>query len=80
MEPSRAPVSEHAVYPLVCDRCGDVIGAYEPMVVVVAGDLARRTSAVADPAAVSAAAARYHDACFAAGAGAGTAAGSGTTG
>ena len=49
---------------LRCARCGDVIGAYEPMV-VVDGDHARQTSAAADPGAVADAAERYHDACFA---------------
>jgi len=47
-----------------CTACDDVIGIYEPMVVVDAG-IARSTSFAADHGrAPSATAARYHESCY----------------
>lgn len=48
---------------LTCDECGDVIGVYEPLV-VVADDEALETSQAACPE-VAATGARYHRACYA---------------
>ncbi len=51
---------------LRCDRCGEVIGVYEP-VTVVDGGAHRGTSVAAEPALASLPGARYHEACFTAG-------------
>jgi hypothetical protein len=48
---------------LTCDHCGDVLGVYEPVVVVTAGR-ARETSLAADPAIGTGVAARYHRDCY----------------
>lgn len=47
-----------------CDRCGDLIGVYEPAVFVVSGDV-RATSIAAQPDLVAGANERYHRACHA---------------
>jgi len=54
-EPGAAPT---------CTRCGDVIGVYEPTVIVLAG-AHLTTSRAAEPDAVANAPARYHRSCFA---------------
>lgn len=48
---------------LRCQRCGDVIGAYEPMIVLEDGD-ARETSKAADPKAASERGEHYHRDCY----------------
>jgi len=48
---------------LRCQRCGDVIGTYEPMIVLEDGD-ARETSKVADQKATSEWSEYYHHACY----------------
>lgn len=45
-----------------CTRCGDVIGVYEPTIVVLHGD-PRATSIAAEPDLVATASERYHHAC-----------------
>jgi hypothetical protein len=47
---------------MTCDRCHDVIGIYEPVVIVVDGE-ARETSRAAEPAIVAKATERYHRSC-----------------
>ena len=47
---------------LRCAFCGDVIGVYEPLVLVEGGDV-RETSLAADPEAASADATYLHGAC-----------------
>ena len=47
-----------------CQRCGDVIGVYEPMVLLL-GDEARVTSGAAANQRIPAHARRLHEACFA---------------
>jgi hypothetical protein len=49
---------------LRCQRCEDVIGVYEPMIVVVDGQ-PRETSRAADGAAGAPTGACYHRSCFA---------------
>ncbi len=51
---------------LRCQRCGDVIGTYEPMIVLKNGE-AQETSKLADPNAASERSERYHRDCFIAG-------------
>jgi hypothetical protein len=46
-----------------CQCCGEVIGVYEPMVVLAEGR-ARTTSRAAEPDVAVAAEQRYHDACY----------------
>jgi hypothetical protein len=46
-----------------CERCGDVIGVYDPLV-HVAGETARRTSRAAEPDIADVAGRIYHDACY----------------
>jgi hypothetical protein len=46
-----------------CRRCGDVIGAYEPMVVLADG-LARSTSRAAEPKGERLIGECYHAACY----------------
>lgn len=46
-----------------CDHCDDVIGVYEPMV-VVKSDEVRVTSRAAEPAIVGESAERYHRSCY----------------
>jgi len=43
-----------------CWHCGDVIGVYEPMIVLAEGE-PRKTSRLREPDAVGD---RYHDACY----------------
>lgn len=49
---------------LRCARCGDVIGIYEPLI-VVSGDRVRETSLAAEPELPLAGAEHYHRACYA---------------
>lgn len=49
---------------LRCQRCGDVIGVYEPLIVLVGG-LPRQTSRAREPDAGSSGADCYHQACYA---------------
>jgi hypothetical protein len=46
-----------------CTRCGDVIGVYEPAVIVLDGE-SRVTSRAGEPDAVRNALERYHRACY----------------
>jgi hypothetical protein len=48
---------------LRCRRCDEVIGAYEPLVVLVDGQ-ARETSRAAEPDLQGSAGECYHGACF----------------
>jgi hypothetical protein len=48
---------------LRCHHCGDVIGAYEPMIVLCGGE-ARRTSRSAEREAGAPTHECYHDACY----------------
>jgi hypothetical protein len=48
---------------LTCDHCADAIGVYEPLVVVIGGEV-RETSRAAEPTVGSEAAERYHLACY----------------
>jgi hypothetical protein len=47
-----------------CALCGEVIGVYEPMVVVVDGQVRETSQAAEDAAAEAVAAVRYHRACY----------------
>jgi len=47
-----------------CRRCGDVIGTYEPMIVLNDGAM-HETSLAASPKLASEGAEHYHSACFA---------------
>jgi hypothetical protein len=47
-----------------CAYCGDVIGVYEPAVVVLDGAAHRMTSRAAEPDVVERASERYHRACY----------------
>jgi len=49
-----------------CARCGDVIGVYEPVVVVEDGGAPHRSSYAAEPELARAHGKRYHRACYAA--------------
>jgi hypothetical protein len=49
---------------LLCEVCGDVIGAYEPMIVLAEAH-ARRTSRAAERAAGGPVGSCFHDSCFA---------------
>jgi hypothetical protein len=51
---------------LRCTRCGDVIGVYEPIVVVRGGDEVRETSRAAEAALPLAGAEHFHSECYAA--------------
>lgn len=51
-----------SVFPL-CERCGDVIGVYDPLV-HVAGETARRTSRAAEPDIAAVGGRIYHDVCY----------------
>jgi hypothetical protein len=46
-----------------CDHCADVIGVYEPLVLVVGGE-SRETSRAAEPALPFDSAEHYHRTCF----------------
>lgn len=48
---------------MTCEYCADVIGVYEPIVVVIEGE-ARETSRAAEPTLCSEHGERYHRACF----------------
>lgn len=48
-----------------CSRCGDVIGVYEPLVIVEGGG-PRESSLAAEPALADASAKLYHQGCHAA--------------
>ena len=50
--------------PMRCRRCGDVIGYYEPLVMVEPGQV-RTTSAAAEPQLNVAPGERFHPACYA---------------
>ena len=50
--------------PMRCRRCGDVIGYYEPLVVLEQGQ-ARTTSAAAEPQLSEVQGKRFHPACYA---------------
>lgn len=45
-----------------CERCGEVIGVYEPLVLVTE-EGSRTTSAAAEPHVVEESGARFHRAC-----------------
>ncbi|MHB8234456.1 MAG: hypothetical protein ACYDHT_07370 [Solirubrobacteraceae bacterium] len=47
-----------------CARCGDVIGVYEPLVLLSAGD-ARTTSAAAEPQVGEESGEHFHRSCYA---------------
>lgn len=53
-----------AVESFRCERCGEVIGVYEPLVVCAAG-LARTTSRAAEPDLGATGATHYHRSCYA---------------
>ena len=55
--------AEGHVQLITCDHCGDVIGVYEPMVVMVDAS-AHETSRAADPQLSLGGLERYHRACF----------------
>lgn len=57
-QPSRAPVSTR------CRHCGDVIGVYEPMIVITDGQ-ARKTSKAAEKETALPRGECYHHACWA---------------
>jgi len=61
---SAVSASELTPHALVCDRCGDIIGIYEPTVVVDGEP--RETSRAAEPDLAARPGERYHRACFAA--------------
>ena len=46
-----------------CERCGDVIGVYDPLV-HVAGEATHRTSRAAEPEIHNVAGRIYHDECY----------------
>jgi hypothetical protein len=48
---------------LICDKCGDVIGVYEPLVLIVDGQPSE-TSQAARPDDTDGANERYHRACY----------------
>jgi hypothetical protein len=58
-------MSQSSMHPPVprCARCGDVIGVYEPAVLVIDG-APRGTSLAAEPAAERGAGAWHHRDCF----------------
>jgi hypothetical protein len=60
VEPEGRPVTNRR---LICDRCAEVIGVYEPLVVVLDGD-ARETSRAAEPTVGTEPAERYHRTCY----------------
>ena len=53
--------------PMRCARCGDVIGIYEPLVLLADG-LARTTSAASEPRVGEEPGEHFHRACYSAGA------------
>jgi hypothetical protein len=48
---------------LRCQRCGDVIGSYEPMILLESGGV-RETSRAAEPKAASPCSEHYHRDCY----------------
>ena len=46
-----------------CDHCGDVIGVYEPMIVLVRAE-PRETSRAAEPSVASEVDEHYHRSCY----------------
>ena len=48
---------------MTCDHCAEVIGVYEPVVVVTESE-ARETSRAAEPTVASKRGERYHRACY----------------
>lgn len=58
-----ALMSPEATHRLVCAHCGDVIGVYEPMV-MVGPQPPVETSMAAEPALAETAGQPYHAACF----------------
>lgn len=48
---------------MTCDHCAEVIGVYEPVVVVDEGE-ARETSRAAEPGVACEQGQRYHRACY----------------
>jgi hypothetical protein len=48
---------------MTCDRCGEVIGVYEPIVTIVAGE-AHETSRAAEHPALAMPGLRYHRDCY----------------
>jgi hypothetical protein len=50
--------------PMKCSGCGDVIGYYEPLVLLVQGE-ARTTSAAAEPQVGGAPGEHFHRTCYA---------------
>jgi len=48
---------------VICDRCGEVIGVYEPAVLVV-NDRACNTSFAAEPTLLAQAGACFHRGCY----------------
>lgn len=59
-----ATKSRRRVQGFTCERCGDVIGVYEPLVIVTS-TLARTTSRAAEPDLPSAFGDHYHGDCYA---------------
>jgi hypothetical protein len=49
--------------PVLCDHCADVIGVYEPAVVIIRGEM-RETSRAVEPDLGEKSAKRYHRACY----------------
>ena len=58
-----ALMSPESIHRPVCAHCGDVIGVYEPMV-VVGPQVLVETSLAAEPALADTAGQPYHAACF----------------
>lgn len=52
----------------ICDHCAEPIGVYEPVIVVVDGEV-RETSRAAEPSVRSDPGQRYHRTCYLEGAG-----------
>jgi hypothetical protein len=48
----------------LCERCGDVIGVYEPMIYVVDGSAVRTSRAAMDPTRENGAGPAFHAACY----------------
>lgn len=54
---------EHPLPQMTCDRCEEIIGVYEPMIVKT-GDEAFRTSQAADPLLALESRERFHRDCY----------------
>lgn len=48
---------------VICDHCAEVIGVYEPVVVVIGGEV-RETSRAAEPMIGAESTEHYHRACY----------------